>query len=71
MRFAEGTLDTRITWMLEPEGAGTRLTLVHEGFDLESPTGRAALDGMGAGWPAILVRLGAALDQASVSTTGA
>ncbi len=57
-RFAEGALDTRITWTLEPEGTGTRLTLVHEGFDLESPMGRAALEGMTAGWPAVLTRLG-------------
>lgn len=60
-RFAEGTLDTLITFTLEPEAGGTRLTLVHEGFDLDSPMGRAALEGMGAGWPGVLTRLGDAL----------
>lgn len=49
--FAEGSLDTTISWRLEPEGAGTRLFLEHAGFDVESPLGRAALAGMGDGWP--------------------
>jgi uncharacterized protein YndB with AHSA1/START domain len=56
-RFSEGSLDTTISWRLAPEGEGTRLTLVHEGFDLESPFGRQALDGMRGGWPNVLKRL--------------
>ncbi len=48
-RFAEGSLDTTITWTLRPEGAGTRLVLVHSGFDLDSPMGRQAYEGMGKG----------------------
>jgi uncharacterized protein YndB with AHSA1/START domain len=60
-RFATTSLDTRITWQLTPEGDGTRLTLVHEGFDLESPMGRQAFTGMGAGWPQLLTRLGTTL----------
>jgi len=55
--FAEGNLDTVITWRLVPEGRGTRLLLEHAGFDLDSPLGRAALDGMGKGWPHVLDRL--------------
>ena len=55
--FAAGTLDTTITWHLAPEGPGTRLTLVHEGFNLDTPMGRLALEGMGAGWPTVLERL--------------
>ena len=51
--FAEGVLDTTITWRLEPEGAGTRLFLVHDGFEPGSP----ALEGMGGGWPKILAHL--------------
>ncbi|BFU42464.1 SRPBCC family protein [Krasilnikovia sp. MM14-A1004] len=51
--FAEGVLDTTITWRLEPEGAGTRLFLEHSGFAPDSP----ALKGMGNGWPGILARL--------------
>jgi uncharacterized protein YndB with AHSA1/START domain len=51
--FAEGVLDTTITWRLEPEGTGTRLFLLHDGFAPGSP----ALDGMGRGWPALLRRV--------------
>ncbi|HVK85732.1 MAG TPA: SRPBCC domain-containing protein [Kofleriaceae bacterium] len=56
-RFATGTLNTTITWKLAPEGTGTRLTLIHDGFDLDSPLGKQALEGMGAGWPALLRRI--------------
>ncbi|ACL67243.1 Activator of Hsp90 ATPase 1 family protein [Anaeromyxobacter dehalogenans 2CP-1] len=62
-RFASGTLDTIITWRLTPEGTGTRLTLTHEGFDLDSPLGRRAFEGMKPGWPAVLARLGALLGE--------
>lgn len=56
-RFAEPTLNTTITWQLAPEGEGTRLTLIHQGFDLESPVGRRAYEGMKPGWPGILERI--------------
>jgi uncharacterized protein YndB with AHSA1/START domain len=59
--FAPGLLDTTITWVLTPEGNGTRLTLLHEGFDVESPMGKKALEGMGKGWPGILARMEQAL----------
>lgn len=61
-RFAEPTLNTIITWELAPEGTGTRLTLTHEGFDLESPMGRRAYEGMKPGWPGILGRIATVLD---------
>ncbi|MEW2418455.1 SRPBCC domain-containing protein [Streptomyces sp. NPDC046866] len=60
-RFAEGTLDTTITWTLHPEGTGTRLVLTHAGFDLDSPLGRQAYEGMGRGWPHVLDNLAATL----------
>lgn len=56
-RFAAGTLDTIITWRLLPEGTGTRLSLTHEGFNLSSPIGRQALEGMAQGWPRVLSSL--------------
>ena len=59
--FAKGRLDTVITWKLAPEGTGTRLTLTHEGFDLDSPMGRMAFEGMKPGWPGIVAKLGAVL----------
>jgi uncharacterized protein YndB with AHSA1/START domain len=55
--FAKGALDTTITWRLQELPTGTRLTLVHEGFDLDSPIARSAWEGMQRGWPAILRRL--------------
>ena len=55
--FAPGTLDTTITWRLEPENSGTRLHLEHSGFDLDSPLGKMAFDGMGGGWPKVLERM--------------
>ncbi|MFI5889258.1 SRPBCC domain-containing protein [Actinoplanes sp. NPDC051513] len=51
--FAEGVLNTTITWRLEAEGNGTRLFLVHDGFE----PGSQALEGMGNGWPGILAHL--------------
>jgi uncharacterized protein YndB with AHSA1/START domain len=63
--FAPGTLDTTITWRLEPEGTGTRLFLEHSGFDLDSPLGKTAYDGMGDGWPAVLERIESVLETAA------
>jgi uncharacterized protein YndB with AHSA1/START domain len=60
--FAPGTLDSTITWRLSPESSGTRLYLEHAGFDLESPLGKMAYEGMGGGWPAVLERIAPALD---------
>lgn len=55
--FAPETLHTAITWTLEPEGGGTRLSLEHAGFDVDDPRGQQAYQGMGAGWPRVLQRL--------------
>jgi uncharacterized protein YndB with AHSA1/START domain len=55
--FAPGVLNTTITWRLQPEGNGTRLFLEHTGFDLDSPIGPMAFNGMAAGWPNILTRI--------------
>jgi uncharacterized protein YndB with AHSA1/START domain len=46
--------DTTITWRLKAAETGTRLELEHVGFDLSSPSGRTAYDGMSGGWPHIL-----------------
>ena len=63
-RFATGTLNTTIAWELSPTPGGSRLILVHEGFDLDSPMARQAFEGMKPGWPGILQRLGTVLDGA-------
>ncbi len=64
-RFATGSLDTIITFRLEPEGEGTRLTFVQEGFDLDSPMGRSAYEGMKPGWPRILAKIATVLGEAA------
>jgi uncharacterized protein YndB with AHSA1/START domain len=61
--FAPGLLNTTITWRLEPEAEGTLLHLEHSGFDLNSPMGKMAHDGMSTGWPQILARIDPALNQ--------
>ncbi len=61
--FAPGTLNTTITWRLEPEGEGTRLSLEHRGFDRDSPLGKTAFHGMGGGWPHVLTRIEPALAE--------
>ena len=63
--FAEGTLDSTVTWRLTPEGEGTRLTLEHSGLDLDSPLGRTAYEGMGRGWPGVVGRIEHALSDAA------
>lgn len=55
--FAKGSLDTTLTFTLEPSGTGTRLVLEHAGFDLESPLAKRAFEGMRSGWPGVLARL--------------
>lgn len=59
--FAKGRLDTIITFALAAEGDGTRLTLTHEGFDLDSPMSKMAFEGMKPGWPGVLARISAVL----------
>jgi uncharacterized protein YndB with AHSA1/START domain len=68
-RFATSTLDTVITWRLIPEGAGTRLHLRQEGFDMESPMGRQAYEGMKPGWPGVLSRLERVLRESQAGET--
>jgi hypothetical protein len=57
-----------LTWRLQPEGAGTRLSLEHSGFDLESALGKAAFEGMGSGWPSVLARIAPAIAASTGSS---
>lgn len=47
-------LDTTVTWTLTPEGEGTRLVVVHDGFDEADPRQRFAYEGMKNGWVGIV-----------------
>jgi len=55
--FSEGQLDTTITWRLEPVDGGTIIHFEHAGFQLDTPMGRHAIEGMGHGWPGLLARI--------------
>ncbi|MBO8193084.1 SRPBCC domain-containing protein [Streptomyces oryzae] len=48
--------DWTITWTLRPEGRGTRLFLVHEGFDPDNPLQQRARHVMGGGWVSVAGR---------------
>jgi uncharacterized protein YndB with AHSA1/START domain len=50
-------LDTVVTFTLAPIATGTRLRLVHSGFEM--PRNNVAFQNMGQGWPTVLERLGA------------
>jgi uncharacterized protein YndB with AHSA1/START domain len=56
MSWRNGSLDTTVTWRLEPEGGGTRLIIVHDGFEPGEPDQRRAYDAIRAGWAATLMR---------------
>lgn len=67
-KFAMGSLDTIISWRLMPEGDGTRLSLGHEGFNLDTPMGQRAFEGMKSGWPGVLVWLEKTISQTEEGT---
>jgi uncharacterized protein YndB with AHSA1/START domain len=51
-----GGIDTTVTWRLAPEGRGTRLFLVHDGFDDTDPQQQAAQRILDGGWRSNLAR---------------
>lgn len=52
----ENAADWTITWTLQPEGRGTRLFLLHEGFDPDNPFQQRARTIMGGGWKSGVMR---------------
>lgn len=51
--------DTRVSFRLEPDGAGTRIYFEHSGFDVSQPWGEQALRGAEFGWAKMLEQLSA------------
>jgi uncharacterized protein YndB with AHSA1/START domain len=49
-------LDTTVTWTLAAEGTGTRLFLVHDGFDPDNAIHQTARRTMSSGWRSNLLR---------------
>ncbi len=54
-------LDTVVTWTLAEEPDGTRVRLVHSGFEL--PKNETALTNMSDGWKKVVPRLRATIDD--------
>ena len=55
------TLDSTVTFTLAAEGTGTRLILVHEGFDPGDPYQSAAQRIMSGGWAGALAKIPVAI----------
>lgn len=49
--------NTRVSFRLEPDGAGTRLFFEHSGFDIAHPFGEQAFKGAEYGWARMLKQL--------------
>ncbi len=54
---AGGLEGTRVSFRLEPDGAGTRLFFEHSGFDVSQPWGNQAIKGAEFGWAKMLGQL--------------
>ncbi|MGQ3032253.1 MAG: SRPBCC family protein, partial [Ferrovibrionaceae bacterium] len=55
-------LDTVVTFTVSPVDGGTRLTLVHSGFEV--PRNQSALQTMGDGWKKVVPGLAGLMDEA-------
>lgn len=53
--------NTRVSFRLEPDGAGTRILFEHSGFDVSQPFGEEALAGAEYGWASMLKQLASAV----------
>lgn len=65
-RTAQGDasrLDSTVTFTLQPEGTGTRLFLVHDGFDPDDPYQAVARRLLGSGWRGAGRRISSALER--------
>lgn len=58
------SLDSTVTFALEPEGQGTRLFLTHDGFDPDDPHQAASRRFLGSGWPGVLGGIADVLEHA-------
>lgn len=57
---AGGLADSRVSFQLEPDGAGTKILFEHSGFDVSQPWGMQAFKGAEYGWATMLGALPAA-----------
>lgn len=61
-----GGLESTVTFTLEPEGTGTRLFLVHDGFDPDNAYQMAGRRFMASGWPGCVKALSAVVAETAV-----
>ena len=54
-------LDLTVSMFVEPVAGGTRLRLIHSGFDL--PRNETAFSGMSGGWKGVIVRIAEIIDE--------
>ena len=54
---AGGLVDTRVDFLLEPDGEGTRILFEHSGFDVSQPSIQQAFRGAEFGWAKMLGQL--------------
>jgi uncharacterized protein YndB with AHSA1/START domain len=64
----ESDLDSTVTFTLEPEGTGTRLFLVHDGFDPDDPYQAVSRRFMGGGWPGVARAIGRVIEESGAVT---
>ena len=58
------SLDSTVTFTLEPEGTGTRLLLVHDGFHPDDPYQAAGQRIMSGGWPGAVAKISGVITDA-------
>lgn len=69
---AGGLVDTRVSFRLESDGAGTRVLFEHSGFELTQQFGEQAFAGAEYGWAKMFKQLAAVVEnlEAALETTG-
>jgi uncharacterized protein YndB with AHSA1/START domain len=60
--WVAGGLDSRVSFRLEPDGAGTKIHFEHSGFDVSQPWGEQAFKGAEYGWAKMLKQLVAVVE---------
>lgn len=59
----QSSLDSTVTFTLEPEGTGTRLFVEHDGFDPDDPYQAMSRRIMGGGWQGVGQRITTVIDE--------
>ncbi len=63
-------VNTQVSFRLEPDGSGTRLSFEHSGFDLSHPRAKEAFQGAEYGWAKMFKQLSAVVVGPAIKHTG-